>query len=391
MKEKFLILVVDDQKDVVKILDDLLDREGYVVDGAGEGEEAIKMARDKFYNVVLLDLKLPDKHGLDVLEEIKRIHPDTMVIIMTAYASVESSIDAMKKGACSYIVKPFNIDEVVISVKNALESQRLHFENVKLIENLKARTKELEKLNRDLTEKQQQLIQSNKMAALGQLSAGLVHELNNPIGGILGYAQYILSKIENKELGKKDLNGCLQGLKFIEKESDRCKTIIDHLLMFSKSEKVGFEPLDLKWIIEMTISMIDYQINTQNITVKKNYEKTDKILGNSNQLQQVFTNIIMNAIHAMPHGGELLVETNGGQGGDTGKIMVVFKDNGCGIKKGDMDKIFDPFFTTKKDSKGLGLGLSVSYRIIQDHNGEIFVDSEMGRGTKFTIKLPKVS
>ncbi len=267
---------------------------------------------------------------------------------------------------------------------------------------LKESKEELEEYNRTLEQKveqrtkelkltQQQLIQQEKMASVGQLAAGVAHELNNPIGGILGYSQLALEKISNKsvkDLKNNDLLNFSQYLKDIVRQSQRTKTIVQNLMKFARASTKGvFNLVYVNSILEDTFSFTQHHLEIGNIKLVWNLCPTlPQIMGDASQLQQVFTNLIINAIQAMPQGGELRVSTT--YAPKEKVIKITFTDTGCGILEENKDKIFEPFFTTKQVGEGTGLGLSVSYGIIKDHKGEIFVDSEVGKRTTFTITIP---
>ncbi|MBN2227501.1 MAG: HAMP domain-containing protein [candidate division Zixibacteria bacterium] len=273
----------------------------------------------------------------------------------------------------------------------------------RMIESLKKSQDEIEEYNRTLEEKiiertreleeaQHQLIQSEKMAALGQLAAGVAHELNNPLGGILGYAQFTLEKIEKVTLdtiSAKDLDSYRRYLKDIETQSRRCKTIVQNLLKFSRSShSVEFEDVNVNQVMEETLTFIEHQLMMKQINlVKELAPLIPDIRGNAGQLQQVFTNIIINAMHASEPGSEISIHTRylPPLGEFPGAVEISVIDQGHGIKEENLQKVFEPFFTTKEVGKGTGLGLSVSYGIIKEHGGEVKIKSKPGEGTTFTI------
>ncbi len=259
-------------------------------------------------------------------------------------------------------------------------------ENTQLFENLQESLVELK-------ETQEKMIQTGKMAAVGQLAAGVAHELNNPIVGILGYSQYALEKIKGKELSQMkqdDVDKYVKYLGYIERESQRCKAIIQNLLSFSRANSVEMAALDIRDIVEETFTFIEHQLTVHNVEVVKELgDEPGMIKGNRTQLQQVFTNLIINAQKAMPEGGRLTVSCGSGKDGEKETVAVRFTDTGCGIAPEHISKIFDPFFTTRKVGEGTGLGLSLSHGIVRNHGGEIAVASEVGKGTTFTITLPK--
>jgi len=255
--------------------------------------------------------------------------------------------------------------------------------------------KNLEKTNQELKEAQAQLVQSAKMAAVGQLGAGVAHELNNPLGGILGYAQFILEKFKRPEFSVDDFKNSSRYIESIEREAFRCKGIVENLLKFSRRPiSIKPEPLDINQSLHETLSIIGHQLKLKNINLILNLqEDLAKVTGITNQLQQVFTNLILNSQQAMQSGGELKITTQNILDELTKaptKVRIDFTDTGCGISEENLAHLFEPFFTTKQKDKGTGLGLAVSYQIIQDHKGTLEVTSQVGKGTTLTITLPAI-
>jgi len=252
----------------------------------------------------------------------------------------------------------------------------------------KRRSAELEKLNQDLKEAQAQLVQSAKMAVVGQLGAGVAHELNNPLGGILGYAQFMLEKLKKPEFSPEDFQSCAKYIESIERESTRCKGIVETLLKFSRRPlSIKPEPVDVALAINETLAIIGHQLKLKNVNVVTDFQPAlAQVMGIANQLQQVFTNIILNAQQAMPEGGQLKIAAK--NIADTHKVEIEFTDTGCGISEENLLHIFEPFFTTKQKDKGTGLGLSVSYQIIQEYKGNIEVKSQLDKGTTVIVSLP---
>lgn len=254
--------------------------------------------------------------------------------------------------------------------------------NAQLYGEVKAFSEELEKKveerTKELQEAQTQLIQSEKLASIGQLAAGVAHEINNPLGVMLGFTQVMLKKLPGKDPFRKPLIS-------IEREGLRCKKIIQGLLDFSRRSTPTLQPLDLNESVEAACKLIEHQITIDNVKLIKGFAPNlPGIEGDTNQLQQVFVNLIINAYQAMPQGGDLRITTRtvGNQ------VQAIFADAGVGIRPEDLKHIFDPFFTTKEVGKGTGLGLSVSYGIIKSHGGRIEVDSQVGVGTRFVVSLP---
>ena len=231
-----------------------------------------------------------------------------------------------------------------------------------------------------LKEAQVQLVRSEKMAAFGQLGAGIAHEVKNPLAGILGYAQLSLRKTTEE-------SPVFNNLKLIEKETKRCKEIIESLLKFARKEETEFEAVDLTQVVHDAIAIVDHQLTINQVKiVTKLAEKMPPVMANANQIQQVIMNIMINAQQALDgKPGAVGVMT---KRKDDGHVEIWIKDNGPGMSKAVQVQIFEPFFTTKSAGKGTGLGMSVSYGIIRDHQGKIKVVSELGKGSTFIITLP---
>ncbi len=291
----------------------------------------------------------------------------------------ESSIDELRK-----LARAFNV--MVESLKQSQYEIEMYNRTLEL--KIAERTRELE-------EAQTQLVQSEKMSAIGQLAAGVAHELNNPMGGILGYAQFALEKMSKatpETLTDKDIQSQIKYLTDIEQQSRRCRAIVKNLLKFSRSsDKKEWETLDINMMLTDTISLIQHQLDLGNIEIEKDFADDLPVYhGNASQLQQVFTNLLLNAQHAMEGGGTINLTTRLSPkfGEFSGCIEIIVEDNGKGIEQENLSRIFEPFFTTKEKGKGTGLGLSISYGIVKEHGGDIAVSSEPGAGTRFTVILP---
>jgi two-component system NtrC family sensor kinase len=231
----------------------------------------------------------------------------------------------------------------------------------------------------ELQQVQDQLIRAGKMAALGELAAGVAHEINNPLTGVLTFSSLMLKKVDENHPWKKDLENIVQ-------QTTRCRNIVRGLLDFARQRKPDKKEWDIHTLIDQTLILIEKQARFQNISFVKEFRSGIPVLFiDADQIQQVFMNIIINAADAMAgNGGTLTIKTNVRDG----MAEVSFTDTGCGMAKEHLSKLFAPFFTTKETGKGTGLGLAISYGIIQSHNGDIEVQSEVGKGSTFRIKLP---
>lgn len=266
-----------------------------------------------------------------------------------------------------------------ISLKQAVEeiSEWNQTLEVRVVE----KTTELEKVHG-------RMVEVEKLAAIGQLAAGVAHELNNPLSGIMGSAEVALELFNNRPPGDmtpRDMEKMIGYFRQIEALSQRCRGIIVDMLTFARQHREEPTDIHLNDVIRSTLTFLDKQLSKGRVTVKTEFEDgLPIVVGNSLQLQQVFTNLILNAVQAMRGGGEITIRTM--MSGKAVRADVV--DNGTGIAPENRSRIFEPFFTTKPTGEGTGLGLSVSYGIVQRHGGDIVVESEPGRGSVFSVVLP---
>jgi signal transduction histidine kinase len=233
----------------------------------------------------------------------------------------------------------------------------------------------------DITAKvrlEDQLLQVEKLSSIGLLAAGIAHEVNTPITGISSYTQMLLKQTPETDIRKPILEK-------IEKQTFRAAEIVNGLLNFARMNGSEFKDLDVNRLIKESLSLLDHQLKMNHVKVEHTLDSTIPLVyGNSGKLQQVFINLFLNARDAMGAGGMLKVHT----AMNDSMVIVDIQDTGAGISEENIKRIFDPFFTTKSTGKGTGLGLAVTYGIIQEHGGRIFVDSTPGQGTHFRIKLP---
>jgi PAS domain S-box-containing protein len=240
--------------------------------------------------------------------------------------------------------------------------------------------RENERIRRELAETQRQLLQAEKISSLGRLAAGVAHEINNPLAGVLIYADMLMKEIGGNERWRQDLEEIIS-------QTLRCKQIVARLLEFSRQSLDQREHFDINDVIAHCVELLEYQAMFHNIEIVQNLEaKLPQVLGNPGELEQVFTNLMLNAADAMEGKGRLTI--SGTSDTEAEQVIVKLTDTGPGIAPENMEKIFEPFFTTKPVGVGTGLGLSVVYGVVQRHGGSIEVESPPGRGATFIIKLP---
>ena len=245
---------------------------------------------------------------------------------------------------------------------------------------------QLQKMNRELMQAQQRMIMAARLSSMGEIAAGVAHEINNPLSGVLTYLKLMEKKFSETSIESLNIPNLLKYVKTMESETARCSEIVKNLLEFARPTEAERELTSLEDIIRKTLLLVKHQIQLQGIEIIEEYQPyLPKITADAKQIQQVFLNLFINSAQAMSNGGKLFIKVKT----DNNKhIITEVTDTGCGIPKENINKVFDPFFTTKLDKKGTGLGLSVVYSIIQRHNGNIEVTSKVGEGTTFTIKFP---
>jgi two-component system NtrC family sensor kinase len=305
-----------------------------------------------------MPLSIPSEQQiLDILRQTNKTRPE----------------DELNCGACGYPT----CREKAIAVYQGLAEAQMCLPY--LIEQLEENVIKLQQFQRELQDTQAQLIQSEKLASMGQLAAGVAHEINNPLGTILLYSDIMLKEIDpNTQHG--------QDLKLIVDETTRCKRIVSDLLNFARQNQVLAQDTDLNLLLETIVAELREQATFAHVEIMLDLDPSLPVIkADSAQLRQVFVNLMMNGVEATPGGGTLRVSTRSIDGN---RVAVSLQDSGCGIPKENLGKLFTPFFTTKPIGKGTGLGLAIVYGIVKMHRGQIEVKSEVGMGTTFTVTLP---
>jgi signal transduction histidine kinase len=368
-KKKPHILVVDDEPNILRAMSLVLKSE-FDVTTVESGDKAIEKIRQGMdFDVISLDLQMPGLSGIESLKAVKQLSPSTEVLIVTAHSDAESTREALKLGAYDYIDKPFSNAELLASIRKGVERR--------------SNTIGVEKTKEQLAFVKAQLMQSEKFSAIGQLLAGVAHELNNPLTTIMGFSEILL-------LRKCSPDNIRNYLEKINESSLLCKNIVQKLLAFSRKEGSKQEYIQINPVIESTLELKQHDFKVDGIQVVKQLaDNMPSTMANFYELQQVFLNIINNAHQAMKmHAktGTLTVKS----AFDEKVIRINFLDTGPGIPEKNFQKIFEPLFTTKKKGEGTGLGLSICYEIIKEHKGNIFVANDHGKGACFAIEIPVV-
>ncbi|MBC7962648.1 MAG: response regulator [Steroidobacteraceae bacterium] len=393
------LLVVDDELEITESMADLF-RHNYHVVTATSADEALELLRQQDVSVIISDQRMPGKTGSELLAEACLINPDAARIILTGYADLGAVIEAVNEGKIFfYLTKPWSSAELTTVVAKAMEHNSLLRDNRRLVKELRIFNAELEERVKDRTS---QLVQQVKMASIGQLAAGVAHEINNPMGfitsnlGTLGKYMHKISEYLGIIEGGGDSASARSRLKidFVFKDAGqlisesldgaiRIKNIVTDLKSLSYEDTEGLVRSDVNRCLEIALNIAGNEIGKV-ANIEKQYGETTEIACHPQQLSQVFINLLNNACQAIEGQGTITVRT----WYESGSVYATISDTGSGMPAEIQQRIFEPFFTTKEVGKGIGLGLSISYDIIHKHGGEITVESEIGKGTTFAIRLP---
>lgn len=380
------ILVVDDEKSVRDLVAIIIASRGYNVASAADAIEGLKLVETLRPELVLMDYMMPGVDGLTALGQMRAEFPDTYVIMLTGKGSEEIAVALMKGGASDYIIKPFNNHNLMERIEHVLKirgvelkNRELLVEREKLLEEIKAWNLELEqriqKESEDLMKAHAEVVQSQKLATLGYLAAGMAHEIRNPLNTIALFVQLLREGMADPEK--------LEYVEKILKEVDRVDDTLRKLLDTAKRPMFELSEVNIEQLIQSTLDSFRPQTAVHRISVEFSTAGTPPpIKADPAELKQIFTNLFLNAIHEMSDGGRLGVELYH----DDSDVTVLVSDTGRGIPLENLPSIFDPFFTTK--SRGTGMGLSVVLRIVKNYRGRIEVAKTGDSGTVFLVSLP---
>jgi two-component system NtrC family sensor kinase len=367
------ILLVDDENNYRQTLSKRLMKRGFVVDQSASGNECLSLLKEKKVDVVILDIKMPGMGGLDVLRHIKNRFPKTEVILLTGHATTDTGVEGIKSGAFDYLSKPIELDHLVNKIDQA---------HAKILR-LDAEQKEREYRKRI----EQQMIATERLASLGTLAAGVAHEINNPLAIIsesVGWMGQLLAKEELKDIPHKQ--NFEMALGRVVKSVNRSKKITHQLLGFVRKSDSLLSEVDLNDLIDESIQLIELELKKRDIKIIKEIDPSqEKILSDPFQIRQVLVNLLTNAVHAIGSEGSITISLKNFED----QIVITVKDSGVGIPGENMEKIFEPFFSTKPPGEGTGLGLFVTRGIIEKLGGSVEVESKVGDGSLFIIRLPK--
>lgn len=388
------ILVVDDEQVVLELFETLFEGDPLRLTCVETGREALELVRQGGINVVIVDKNLLDISGLEVLKTTKAMSPLTEVIIITGAASLDSVLMAIELDAFDYILKPLhNIYDIKNKVRKAIEKQAMILENQRLLTHLREHAMQLERSLEERKKMEAELIQSEKLAGIGVLAAGIAHEIASPLFGILGLAEAIVD--EDK------VSLVHEYAKEIVEYSKQIRDIVQELSAYSRTARMeGVTTVEVRRVVDDALKLAHRSRKMDGIDVSVELDEGLSLFARPNEIQQLLVNLVKNAVdafEALPPGSPRRIKVVGRR--EPGVISLLVSDSGCGIPASAIERIFDPFFTTKGVGKGTGLGLNIVYRIVTRHEGTITVDSctvsdrvHAGTadqpGTTFTMRFP---
>src|SRR4051794_31505415 len=369
------VLVIDDEMGPRESLRMLL-KPNYQVHTADSVDAGIKLLKEKHPDAVITDIRMPGASGIEGLRRIREIDPHVAVIMLTGFGALETAQEALRLGANDYINKPFDAREMREVIGRNVERTRLHRTGLTAAE-------EIKELNNRLLK---ELAQKERLASLGQASAEFVHDLGNPLTIVWGYVQLLAKKLEHNETENGKAGASAKELNIIEQNVRLCRELLTMWQSYGSVEAAPHQPISICSIVSEVVkgaTSIATQHGVEMITDID--EDPCTVEGDSLQIKRAIQNVIVNAIQAA-------AETKG-----TVKVACVRKefyvdvrveDTGVGMTPTQIPKIFEPYFTTKQGKSGTGLGLYITKKVVEDHNGSIKVDSAPQLGTTFTIRLP---
>jgi len=369
------ILVIDDELGIREGCRRVLAPLGYSVEVAENGAEGLRKVREWSPDLVLLDVMMPDITGIDLLEPIHAHDPDIVCIIITGYATVALAVQAVKRGAYDFISKPFSADALILAVHQGLERRRLVLES--------KRMQALEAEARELAQAKEELERLDKMKSAFMLT--VAHELRAPVAAIQGYLRLILD-------GYADPDKQREMLERSDQRASELLALIEDLLALARVKDAAPEekraPVPVGDVLKQVADLFQVEAAKKRIAFSVRADANPTVLATRDHIRQLWTNLISNAIRYTPEGGSVSVALT--VRGD--KMEGSVEDTGIGIAEEDLPRIFDEFYRTRTAkemvSGGTGLGLPIVKRIVETYGGEIHVESEVGKGSRFTFTLP---
>lgn len=370
------VLVIDDERGPRESLRILLKRD-YEITTAESFDAGFALFKSRTPDVVILDIRMPGKNGIDGLREIRSIDRDTAVIILTGYGDLRTAREAIQIGANDYICKPFDANEMPKIVQ----------QNIDRTDRNRAQSRSMSELYRMNEELSRQVSERKRMAEMGIASSQLVHDISNPLTIVTGYLDLLNAELKvSQQNDRKPPPDVMQYIEMIESNLRYCASLLHTWRASGQKAVLTLKPLSLSALLRevavdaigpgCTVQIVPDGLPSEGCTVH-----ADRM-----QLTRALTNLVVNALQAVdPRTGRIRLRCRSGEG----RIRIEIADNGPGIRPDIMDRVFEPFFTTKKQGKGTGLGLFISRQIIEDHGGTLSIANQPGGGAVAVVELPE--
>ena len=380
------IVIIDDDHNILELASLILSRRGFRTVKANRAVEGLELVELLSPELVLLDYMMPEMNGLLVLQQIKARFPDTYVVMFTGKGSEEVAVELMKNGASEYLIKPFNNTNLIERLENVLRVREIELHNRELKQEQDRLIQEIELWNQELQQRvaeksealqraQNEIAQSEKLASLGYLSAGMAHEIRNPLNSISLFVQLIRQSTTDPEH--------LEYQDKILKEVDRIDSIIRKLLDTTRRVRTISADVQIDQVVDSALDVFAPQIETRKIHVERSYHCIPSpIKADPAELEQIFTNLFLNAMDELSNGGRIEIEIFE----EDDRVIVRVGDNGRGIPESILPSIFEPFFSTK--NRGTGMGLPVAHRIARMYEGCMSLERTSPLGTVFRLEFP---
>jgi signal transduction histidine kinase len=404
------VLIVDDEESVTVTMAAILEMDGYSVATALRGDHALEQIANETFDLVLTDLRLDDLDGMDVLAAARRKSGETVGIVLTGYASLESAVKALRQGAYDYMLKPADVEELRATVARGIERRRLGQLLRERIDDLEAANRTINELNETLQDRVAQAtaeLQASyeKLQELDKLKSQFLsiasHELKTPITAMSGFVQIAVRRIKRR-LGagrpnevdwKREEETLLEQLEVVQRQTGKLARLVDELLDVSRIESGRLElrvaDVDLPELVADVMRRHQLMATKHDLRLRYDPDRKLSVRGDRDHLEQVLNNLIGNAMKYSPDGGPIEVTVS--RAGET-EIEFSIVDHGIGIRPAELARVFGLFYRSPdrnaRDVGGMGLGLYITKEIVDRHNGRIWAESDVGQGTTFHVALP---
>jgi two-component system, NtrC family, sensor histidine kinase HydH len=365
------VLIVDDNVELVGTLQTILSRaitgergETARLDvvAASRGEEALAVARSQGFDVAIVDVKLPDTSGVDLIEPLRAASPFGEVVLITGFASVDAAIGALRSGAFAFILKSFRPEELISTVDQALAKVRL---------------------KRERRSREKRAADAEALSTMGTLAMNLAHEIRNPLNAAVLQLHLLERDVGKLQIDAEASRALKKRTAIVGAEIGRLNRLLTEFLDLARPRGIAREPVHLGALVEEVLTLERETADGFGVTIERDLDAEGCVaMGDREKLKQVVINLVVNALEAMKEGGTLVTRTSV----EGSRVVLTIADTGAGIEPSQIAEVFEPFFTTKEG--GTGLGLSIVRKIIDQHGGDVRIESERGKGTRVSVQIP---